>query len=376
MKKHIRQTIKLVLQSLILPLVYRIHSKKPIDPQLILFADTHSDTAPFSMQELIKEAKRRGYRVETFFLDYQSVGMGTIAKSMMSFMKAYAQARCVFISDYYLPSASCNKRPETDLVQLWHACGAIKKAGYITKDDLKGSKVPYSKNYTLVPVSSEFWVPHFAEIFDVPSDMVLPLGPSRADRYFEEDYTQRCQDNLFTQYPQAREKKIALWAPTFRGAARNPRGFDEATPKLLHDALNQGGDEWELIVKLHPHVQKKYSGSTCDIPVHELLPVTDLLITDYSSLPFEYALFDKPCFFYAPDYEEYQAQRGLLVDIKEDLPFVVETQAESLHSSIPKALSSFEVSMQREIVQKYMSACDGKATKRIFDYLGLEDVAS
>lgn len=55
----------------------------------------------------------------------------------------------------------------------------------------------------------------FASAMKLPETSILPVGVSRTDMYFNETFNQKCRDNFFSQYPEARNKKIVLWAPTF-----------------------------------------------------------------------------------------------------------------------------------------------------------------
>ena len=67
---------------------------------------------------------------------FQAVELVSGLKYMMSFMKAYANARAVFICNYFVPVTSCKKREETTVVQLWHSCGALKKFILDSEEDI------------------------------------------------------------------------------------------------------------------------------------------------------------------------------------------------------------------------------------------------
>ena len=83
-------------------------------------------------------------------------------------------------------------------------------------------------------------------------------------------------------------KKIAVWAPTFRGNAAQPYLIGLSDIQRAAAAL---GDDWQLLIKAHPHIDAHGQVSNCTIPTEELFAVADVLITDYSSVMFDYLLY-------------------------------------------------------------------------------------
>ena len=107
------------------------------------------------MERLREQIDDSKWEVREYYLDYQGHSAKTVLKNMLAFMKDYANARCVFICDNFLPVSSCEKRPETTVVQLWHAGGILKKYAYDTPDDIpKYYKGHVYKNYTVTTVSA------------------------------------------------------------------------------------------------------------------------------------------------------------------------------------------------------------------------------
>ena len=155
-KRIIRQHIKSALQKTLLPLCYKLSKKKDIDKKLVILADLNSVSTPESMELIKAELQSRGYKVREMYCDLSSCGMVSGLKYMMSFMKAYANARAVFICNYFVPVTSCKKREETTVVQLWHSCGALKKFGYDSEEDISSHfKGSVTRNFDLITVSSK-----------------------------------------------------------------------------------------------------------------------------------------------------------------------------------------------------------------------------
>lgn len=127
---RIRQWIKMLLQNVLLPSFTGGTAENRYSRGWILMADAHHDEMPFSMRRVWEELKKRGYEPELFIANFSHLSFGAMAAFLIRFMKAYAQAECVFICDYFLPASSCKKRKETKLIQLWHSCGLMKKIAF------------------------------------------------------------------------------------------------------------------------------------------------------------------------------------------------------------------------------------------------------
>lgn len=364
---HLKQLFKMALQNLFLPLIYRLYARRPVQEGRILFADAHHDQIPFSMQGVYEKLKNR--QPELFICDFGRLSYLAMIRYLFRFMKAYATAQTVFICDYYLPVASCKKRPETTVVQLWHSCGLMKKIAYDARDDIpKHYHGDMYGNYTWLTLSADICVDVHARALRLPRERIRATGISRTDYYFDEEWNARCIRRFYEAHPQAEGKKVALWAPTFRGNAAHPSlaGLSE-----FRQAAAELGEDWYVIIKAHPHLDAHGRVSNCEIPTEQLFPVADVLITDYSSVLFDYLIYEKPAVLFAPDLEEYQRGRGFYIDYR-TLPFQIVTEGEKLLEAVRHAgqhLTEHFTEVKRWRVQ-YTGACDGHATERILKLAG------
>ena len=360
------------MQHVVLPCAYGfwrlVYGAK--EPELIIFADSHHDSMPFSMVKLHAELERRGYKIVDVICNYANMSQLRSSLHAISFMRLYAQAKFVFICDNFLPVSSCNKSSKTTVVQLLHSGGLMKKMGYHTTEDIPaGYRGDVYKNYDLVTVSAPCCVEPLTDAMRKEPGILQPLGTNRTDCYFDEEWKAACRRRFYEQYPQAVGKKVLLWTPTFRGNAAAPRQVGmEALAKLEAEL----GDAYFVIRKVHPHVDNRYQLSNCSIPTEELLPIADLMITDYSSVVMDFLLFDKPFVLFAPDLAEYVAQRGLYVDYYSVSPYVV-IREETLKEVVLQALADDKPQWVREKREFHMANCDGKVSARIADYLGLKE---
>lgn len=376
MKQHVcfflKQFMKMAAQSLVLPLCYRYFCirKKYGNRDLVVFADAHHTVLPFSMISMCQAVRDLGYPVVFHLHDY--TGEGTLKGFLyaVSFMKLYAKARFVFVCDNFLPVAACQKKKETTVVQLWHSCGLLKKMGYDTSADVPSFyRGNVYKNYDLVTVSAPCCVPCLTSGMRQPAGVVVSTGVSRTDCYFDRPWTEKCRNTFYKQHPDAAGKKVLLWAPTFRGNASAPflEGLEDV--RCLQKQL---GEQWFVLIKAHPHVDKKERISNCSIPTEKLLPVTDLLITDYSSILFDYLFFQKPFVLFAPDLKYYEEERGFYIPYRTLTRHVV-TEGEQLLEAVLEAYRGWEDGSDcgalRACLDYHNGSCDGNSTQRIIKLL-------
>ncbi|MCD8397739.1 MAG: CDP-glycerol glycerophosphotransferase family protein [Lachnospiraceae bacterium] len=406
---RIRQWIKMLLQNILLPLVYRLYCRRPVKSGLVLFADAHHEEIPFSMrrmyetvQEMAEETQRemaeetqremaeetqremapdgkrgtsgtadRGVkaelRIETFMADFDRLSFFAMAKYLLCFMRRYAVAEYVFICDYFLPVSSCRKRPETKVVQLWHSCGLMKQIAYDTGEDIpKGYRGSMFDNYTYLTLSAQACVPVHEKALRLSRKHIFATGVSRTDDYFDDSWNEKCRENFWKKHPEAAGRKIAVWAPTFRGNAGRPRleGLEE-----IRQVAEELRDEWFFVIKAHPHIDRHERISNSEIPTEELFPAADVLITDYSSVLFDYLLYRKPLVLFAPDLDEYEKTRGFYIDYR-SMPFPLTQTGEALRMAL-KADAVYSADKIEAFREQYVGACDGHATERILRLIGM-----
>ena len=374
----LKQYIKMFAQTAVLPLWYRICCRQPVQPGLVVFADAHHNERPVSMRFLYEKLMERPEKlcIHETYLDYQRSSPGAVIRHMFDFMKWYARADCVIICDNFLPAASCRKRKETRVIQLWHACGALKKFGYDTTDDIpKQYRGNVFRNIDLVTVSAPKCVDPFASAMRLAEGCAQPLGVCRTDVFFQEDWKERCRKEFYGLYPQAAGKKIVLWAPTFRG---NPGSL--GLPGLnLQQLQRQLGEEWLVLSRVHPHMHADYQDTDCKLPTDRLFPVIDVLIADYSSLIYEYLLFEKPLVLYVPDLDHYRSRRGFYYDyseipgrqVKEEggLSQAIKQEYSLYHQQDAEKKRTLLCRKREGFLNDYMSSCDGHATQRVIEYI-------
>ena len=367
---QIKQVMKMVLQHIILPLAYDfwciIDGRKK--KRLIIFADARHESIPASMEIIHKEVIRRGHTVVDFFYDFSELSLIQTVFCSLKFMRLYANAGYIFICDNFLPVASCRKRKRTKVIQLWHSCGLMKKIGYDTPEDIPEHYIGnVYKNYDMITVSAPCCVRPLTSGMRQKPGVVKATGVSRTDIYYNEEWISDSRNQFYSMYPEAKNKRIVLWCPTFRGNAAHPYQVGE---KDIFELEKKLGDGFFFIRKVHPHVEKIYHLSNCELSTEMLLTVADIMITDYSSTVFDFLFFRKPFVLFAPDLKEYQEKRGFYVDYYSLTPYVA-SDGQELYEHVMKASCDDNKDWIDKCRNYHNYSCDGHATDRILKLLGL-----
>lgn len=295
----------------------------------------------------------------------------------LKMIKNIMTSRVVVSDDYIRYIRHFPIKPEQKIIQLWHACGAFKKFGRRGTNISIATDIATHAQYNLVCVSGESIRDIYSDAFDIDLRKVSALGCPSTDKFFDEKVVGSVKNKIYSAYPQFKNKEIIIYAPTFRDVGDDRTVF---TPEIDFDELSSSLlDNQIFVVCPHPImknkiVDKEYKNIFVvrDFSTDDIMLISDMLITDYSSVIFEYSLLNKPIAFYCYDLSTYN--RDFYLKYPEDLPGEVLNNQQELLQFL-KSDDRFKVSDKHKIfVKKYMSACDGKSGKRIAklinNYLG------
>ena len=264
------------------------------------------------------------------------------------------------------------------LIQLWHACGAFKTFGFtrVGKDGGPNQTSTNHRYYNYAIVSSDEIRRFYAEGFGIDVKNVKALGVPRTDDFFKESYKSEIRAKLYEQYPQLKDKKVILFAPTFRGngAGTAHFPFDKFSVK---DVLSKLGEEYMIIIKHHPFVEMKHPVDasvkdrvldlSTESEINDLLFITDLLITDYSSVIFEASLLNIPMLFYAFDLEDYVVNRDFYYPFKNFVPGKIVRNVDQIVESIGQ--EDYEQEKVETFKHRFFDQLDGKSSERVADFI-------
>ena len=195
-------------------------------------------------------------------------------------------------------------------------------------EELTG-RVRIHGNYDVCLVSSMSVAPFYAEAFDQPLERFRSdLGIPRTDVLFGEERIARTVADLRRRYDLVAGRRVILYAPTFRGEKVDRGPFDRRpgpgpAPRAARRRPPAAGPAHPFIRRAAP-IGPELEGFAIDVSDHpdinELLLVSDLLITDYSSVIYEFSLLGRPMVFFAPDYEAYERERGFYFEYRTGVP--------------------------------------------------------
>lgn len=248
-------------------------------------------------------------------------GIRVVRYFSMEYLKELSTAKVVICNSRMGKAHYFRKRKGQYYIQTWHSSLRLKKI----EGDAPGLSEAYtqqakidSENIDLLLSGCRFSSDIFRRAFWYDGE-IYEHGTPRCDGFFGSN--QAVRQKVFDFYGIPQDKKLALYAPTFRKDKKaSLYGMDFA---MLGQAL---GDDWALGCRLHPNIAADLAvdnaiGMSKYPDMQELLAACDLLITDYSSSMFDMAVAGKQCALYLPDLQQYTAgERGLYFDIQ-SLPF-------------------------------------------------------
>ena len=375
-----REMVKWMVFKCIYPFWYWLASRKPVDSNKVIFVENHQAQLTDNYKLLYEQLQQRGYTIHVHYLRVAHSGWGKIIKRSLILIRDLGDASVIFLNESNSLFGSFTLREQTQMVQVWHACGAFKKWGCSVADKEFGDDAKalarYSghRNYTLVPVSGREVCGAYEEAFGISGrGIVRPLGVSRTDVFFDETYRQQAQKKLAEWRPEWKGRKLILYLPTFRGSINQAKAPDAMDWKQLA-ALD---DSYIVVVLNHPFVTKRMeipkelqerffdlSGADVPLTTNEWMMVSDICITDYSSVLFEYSLLGRPILFFAYDLESYYNERGFYYPYESFVPGpIVKNTGELVH--VIENIDTFDYAKLQAFRERYMSGCDGACTRRI-----------
>lgn len=360
-------------RNLLYIIIYNIFKTiLPIKKDKIVIASNRGKTLQGNLLFINEGLKTEKYNIKVLATDKTNITYKIKLVFNMS------NAKFTIIDDFFPLIYALKIRKDAKLIQAWHAVGAFKRVGFsrLGKEGGPNEKSLTHKNYTDVIVSSKNIIENYQEAFGIDKKKIHPLGVPRTDFFFDEEQKENAKSELYNKYPILKGKRIILFAPTFRGngkkAAHYPHEYiniDKIYKSLKKDEI--------FIIKNHPfvketfNIKKEQSDKILDFTlyqdINQLLLITDLLITDYSSTIFEYALLDKPIIFYVPDFEEYRNSRDFYYDFDEYTYGEVCKNFEELVQKMQNTIVNKE--KLKKFKEKFLDMCDGKSTQRFIDVI-------
>lgn len=340
--------------------IFTFHS---IENNLVSFIVDSNKSFGTNLDYIKEEFEKRGsFEFNYFYKD----------KLSLNSLKKLAVSKYVFLNDNFFPIAFMNFKSESIVIQLWHAPGAFKKFGGSVENPEMLKMISDNTDYLIT--TSDYIEDYYCEAFQIDKSKIKALGLPRADYYFKNHDLDKLRKDFNRKYDLTGDKKIILYAPTFRQNSQFNNVFNYLDLNKFNEKLS---DEYILALRLHPKIKKFYSddisvdGEYIDCSDYdneqELLLLADILITDYSSIMIEFGLLNKPVIFFAYDLDNYlNNERGFYLDYRNDLPGPIVCNDDDLIKCIAEGIDTSDL---LAFLKTQFNIIDGNASERIVDFV-------
>ncbi|WP_407454907.1 CDP-glycerol glycerophosphotransferase family protein [Methanobrevibacter sp.] len=347
-------------------ILFKLFRYTRIEDNRVSFIIDSKESFKGNLNYIKKEFEKRGnFEFHFFYKD----------KLSFSSFKKLAGSKYIFLNDNFFPLAFMKFNPKSTIVQLWHAPGASKKFGGSVDIESREILKRISENTDYLIVTSHNIENFYAEAFQISKNKIKAFGLPRMDYYFENHDLIKLKDDFCKKYNVSNDKKIILYAPTFRDEERFNNVFDFLNLEKFNESL---GDDYILALRLHPKIKDYYKGDISSNGQYvdvsdweseqELMLISDMLITDYSSIMIEYCILNKPIIFFTYDLDSYLAsERGFYYDFKNTVPGPIVYSCDELIDVIEN--NDFDKGRISKFVKTQFDVIDGKSSERIVDFL-------
>ncbi|WP_202809325.1 CDP-glycerol:glycerophosphate glycerophosphotransferase [Staphylococcus equorum] len=276
-----------------------------------------------------------------------------------------------------------HKKDDQIILSTWH--GTPLKRLVFDMENVTSANPNYkrdfyiqSRNWDFLIAANKYSEEVFESAFMYPKENILTYGYPRNDILYNhtKEYKQQVKNKLGL--PDS--KKVILYAPTWRDDEFHSAGNYKFKLQMdLKRMWEEFGDEYVIALRMHYFISDNmdlsgYEHFAYDFSkyndINDLYIASDMLITDYSSVFFDYANLRKPILFFTYDLEKYQSTlRGFYINVNNDLPGpLLLTNDELIDSikNIKKTNSDFE-QKYNDFYDEYCSLEDGNATKRVIN---------
>lgn len=362
--------MKIIFKVLIgfLNLIYCLFKMLPVKDK-VTFISRQADR-PTEDIELLGKALEEAPDVQVIYLckTIKSGAGPMIAYCFHILRQMYhiATSKVVILDSYCMGVSLLKQRRSLKVIQMWHALGSLKKFGYSILGEAEGRSegtaeaMKMHKNYSYILTSSKECAPHFCEAFGYDLSYAKVMSLPRVDKIKDEQNREKIKERIYGEYPQFRDKKVVVYAPTFRKDK-------DVSPQI--DSLAEAFDPsvYAFVLKKHPLMKADCKCLVDEkLSTLEMIFAADYVICDYSAVVFEAALAEKPLFFYTFDYKEYGADRDFYIDYTAEMPGIISPEASEIAAAV--AADDYDLKRVQAFAEKYVSN-QHDCTKKLAEFV-------
>lgn len=314
------------LYRVIMSFVFRVWGAiLPTDDKLVIFVSFMGmgfNDSPKAIYDYMKSHEQyKGYRcVWAFEHPEKFPDLETVKIDTAAYFKTALRAK-YWITNTNIERGLRFKKKNQVYLNTWHGI-ALKHIG----NDVEGRKDFNFDTVDHLVVSGDHDEKVWKSAFNADEKTYLRCGMPRNEELWLADEEKKRQMREKLGLPS--DKKVILYAPTWRESTDGGKSYEIKPPIHFDEWKKQLGNEYIVLFRAHHQTTKvlgvqydEFVRDASDYPaVNDLMIASDMLITDYSAIAFDYAVTCKPIFCYAYDYESYLAERGTYFDIDDRYP--------------------------------------------------------
>ncbi|MDR1067654.1 MAG: CDP-glycerol glycerophosphotransferase family protein [Clostridiales Family XIII bacterium] len=357
--------------------IYFFMKLRPVKDNIVMIS-RQSDDVPLDFRLLCDALKIAApeYKVEILAKKLGSGLRGAVRylPHMLRQMSAIARARVVVLDSYSIAVSLLKHRRGLRVIQIWHAIGLLKKAGYAAVGGEEGRDAGLARlmrmheNYDYICASSDACRLGIAEVFGYDEARVVVKVLPRADYLRDNRVRGEARARFAQAYPElaAGGRKKILYAPTHR---RSANGELQRNLAQLADAFDF--TKYDLIVSPHPlseiSLDRKGGWFPRGFSSLELAMCCDAVVIDYSSILFEVAILGVPLYFFTYDLDAYLADPGFFIDFAGEVPGNKRVTAAEVVADIEA--ETYDAGTMRAFLEKYVDIDDPHCAKTLAEFV-------
>lgn len=337
----------------------------------------YDDSPRCIFEAMLKDDRFRGYQFVWAFNDPAKFDIPEAIKVKCDTIQYYYQllSSSIWITNSSMERGLYFKPNRIFNFNTWHGT-PIKLMGTDIDEKYPGMKQATRRSHEdIFLAQGKYDADIFSRVFSIPYENMRIIGLPRNDELVYNN-NDSFRDSIRNKLGLCRGKKIILYAPTFREYQRDGNNNCVLMPPIsIEKWKNRIGDKYILLFRAHYDIIKimdikddDFIKNVSDYPcLNDLMIVSDILVSDYSSIYFDYSIQDKPMLCFSYDYEEYEKNRGMYFDIRKELGGYSENEDELLDE-----LTNLDYQNKTKITQRFRAKYIqkyGNATQKSLDII-------
>ena len=374
-------------------LAYRLfYHLIPTQKQTVLFIAFHGRGCldnPLALYEYMESQERfADYRLVWALKEpraFSSPQTRSVKYLSLSYFFYLARSK-YWISNCKLPSYILKKKDQIYL-QTWHGT-PLKRLAHdiqisgdakfyrsgLNAQEMQSTYDDDVSKYTYMIAPNSFCTQVFQSAFGIEKERLIETGYPRNDILTNAD--EQMKERIRERLGIPKGKKVLLYAPTWRDNSFVAAGYTFELKADFHKWKAELGDEYVLLFKPHYLIINKFADTEelkgflynvdASSEISDLYLIADALVTDYSSVFFDYAILKRPIYFYMYDLESYREElRGFYIDIYKDLPGNIYEIEDEMLKDIRSG--RFDYERLNAFNARFNEHEDGHASQRVID---------